>query len=159
MKKIYLTLVIALMAVGVSAQNIQVQGRGFMGADPCMLEPKLTNEQQESIKRFRTELQKELLQINNLLNEKRAQLRTLEQTDKPDTKAINSKIDEITNLQNKKMKAVSANRAKIRSILSEEQRLEFDLRMKNRQKLGRNHGKMVNEPKVMQLRMRSVKTN
>ncbi|PKO95436.1 MAG: hypothetical protein CVU12_10030 [Bacteroidetes bacterium HGW-Bacteroidetes-7] len=128
MKRFYITLVFALFAISLAAQNRPVGERGFMGANPAKLEPKFTTEQQEAIKNLRLELRKEMLQVENQLAEKRAQLKTLEQVEKPDMRAINSKIDEITSLQNKKMKASAANKAKVRSLMTDEQRLMFDTR-------------------------------
>lgn len=128
MKKFYVTLAMAIFAISLSAQNMPVRDKGFMGANPAKLQPQLTAEQQESIKNLRLELRKEMIQIDNQLAEKRAQLKTLEQVEKPDMKAINSKIDEITALQNKKMKASAANKAKVRSLLTDEQRVAFDSR-------------------------------
>ncbi|PKP06761.1 MAG: hypothetical protein CVU10_04170 [Bacteroidetes bacterium HGW-Bacteroidetes-5] len=128
MKKFYITLIMAISVLSLTAQNHQVQNRGFMGANPANLEPKFTQEQRESIKALRFELEKEMVQVQNQLGEKKAQLKTLQQVDKPDMKAINSKIDEITSLQNKMMKAKAANTAKIRSLLTDEQRLMFDKR-------------------------------
>lgn len=128
MKKIYITLIMVISVLSLTAQNHPEQHRGFMGANPANLEPKFTQEQMASIKALRFELEKEMVQVRNLIGEKRAQLKTLQQVDKPDMKAINSKIDEITSLQNKMMKAKAANTAKIRSLLSDEQRLMFDKR-------------------------------
>lgn len=128
MKKVYITLIMLVIAVAGVAQQRQIQGRGYMGANPKALEPVLTAEQSEAIVSLRNELKKDLLQINNQLAEKRAQLKTLQQTEKPNLKAIDSKIDEITDLQNKKMKLVARTEAKIRENLTEEQRLQYDLR-------------------------------
>lgn len=128
MKKVYIILIMAFLAVSLSAQNRPVQDRGYMGANPARLAPKFTTEQSEAIAALRNDLQKEVLQINNKLAELRAQLRTLEQVEKPDMRAVNSKIDEITSLQNKRMKVLAANRAKVRSLLTDEQRLEYDMR-------------------------------
>lgn len=128
MKKVYITLIISFLAFSLTAQNRQVQDRGFMGANPAKLGPNFTTEQSDAIKALRFELEKEMIQVNNQIAEKRAQLKTLEQVDKPDTRAINSKIDEITSLMNKRMKATSANKAKIRSLLTDEQKVMFDKR-------------------------------
>ena len=128
MKKVYIFLIMAFFAVSLSAQNRPVQDRGYMGANPARVAPTLTAEQSEAISALRGELQKELIMINNQLAELRAQLRTLEQVDKPNMRAVNSKIDEITSLQNKRMKVMSANRAKVRELLTDEQRVEYDLK-------------------------------
>jgi len=147
MKKVYITLFMAVMAISAVAQNRPVQDKGFMGANSAKLAPKLmaqhqlTAQQQESITKLRFELKAELLQINNQLTEKRAQLKSLQQVDKPSNKAINSKIDEITDLQNNKMKMIAQNQIKVRENLTAEQRLQYDLRINNR-KRGSKRGAM-----------------
>lgn len=129
MKKVYITLIMTFVAISSIAQNRSLQERGFMGANPAMLEPQITVEQQEAISKLRFELNKELLPINNELAEKRVQLRSLKQEEKPKMKAVNSKIDEITDLHNKKMKLVANFHVEVRKHLTEEQRLAYDLRM------------------------------
>ncbi|MDP3452200.1 MAG: hypothetical protein Q8R90_04530 [Bacteroidales bacterium] len=154
MKKVYITLIISLIAFSLTAQNRQVQERGFMGANPAKLGPNFTTEQAEAIKATRFEFQKEMVLVNNQIAEKRAQLKTLQQVDKPDMRSINSKIDEITTLQNKRMKAAAANQAKIRSLLTDEQRVMFDKRMGQRgdaKQKGMRSQKMMNSHKMMQI--------
>jgi len=141
MKKVYITLIMAIIAVSAVAQNRPLQERGFMGANPAQLVPQLTVEQQESINILQLELRKELLQINNQLAEKRIQLISLQQVEKPSTKSINSKIDEITTIYNKKMKMIAQNRIKVRELLTEEQRVQFDLRMGSGRR-GSNRGNL-----------------
>lgn len=134
MKKVYITLIMAFIAISAIAQNRPHQERGFMGANPAILEPQMSVEQQEAISKLKFELKKELLSVNNQIAEKEIQLRSLQQVEKPKMKDINSKIDEITNLQNKKMKIVANHRVEVRKHLTEEQRLAYDLRMNSRRK-------------------------
>ena len=141
MKKVYITLIMAFVAISSIAQNRPLQERGFMGAHPAMLEPQITVEQQEAISKLRFELNKELLPINNELAEKRVQLRSLKQVEKPKMKAVNSKIDEITDLHNKKMKLVANFHVEVRKHLTEEQRLAYDLRMSSGRR-GNKRGSM-----------------
>ncbi len=129
MKKFYFTLLMAFMVLSLSAQNLQVQPRGFMGANPARLMPTLTEDQTIAINNLRVEHEKEMLQLQNKLQELRAQLRTLQQVDKPNTKAVNSKIDEITTLQNKSMKQRAEHQSKVRALLTDEQKLAFDKRV------------------------------
>jgi Spy/CpxP family protein refolding chaperone len=138
MKKVYITLIMAMIAISGMAQVRQPEGRGYMGANPRMLEPTLTAEQSQAIAALRSELSKELLQVNNQMAELRAQLRTLQQVDKPDLRAIDKKIDQVTDLQNKRMKLVARTEAKIRENLTEEQRLQYDLRRGKRASHFRN---------------------
>lgn len=146
MKKFYITLFMAFTALSLMAQNNPVAPKGFMGANPANLAPKFTEEQKTAMKSLRFEIEKEMLQIHNQLGEKKAQLRTLQQVDKPDMKSINSKIDEITALQNKAMKLKAANHAKVRALLTDEQRLEFDKRMGQKREGKRVHMQRDNRP-------------
>ncbi len=96
---------------------------------------KLDDKQREEIKKIRTEQVKERTQTRNLLKEKRAKLEVLQTADKPDMKEINKVIDEIAVVQAKEMKAKAADRQKIRSLLTEEQRVYFDAQGTNRDKM------------------------
>ncbi len=134
MKKIYFTLIILGVAVTLKAQNPAFEGRGYMGANPQRTMPQMTAEQQESIKSINLEFRKELNEINNLLGEKRAQLRILVHKDNADMRAVNKKIDEISALQARKLKATTEKLVKTRALLTDEQKVMFDSRshMKNR---------------------------
>lgn len=135
MKKFFSTLVMLTVVLALSAQEqkqepkrgMEVRKEGFMKANPVSLAPKLTADQQKQMAEFRLNLQKEMLQIDNQLNVRRAELKALQQVEKPNMKSIYSKIDEITGLQNKKMKAKADHQNQARSILTEEQRIQFDM--------------------------------
>jgi len=120
------------LAITVTAQQqniiVKRQGEGFMKANSECLIPGITADQQKQIQDLRLKQQKENLQISNELYEKRAQLRTLQQVDKPNMKSVNSKIDEISALQNKKLKLMAEHRNNVRNLLTDEQRVQFDLR-------------------------------
>lgn len=88
----------------------------------------LTPEQHAAIKESVLAKNKKVIQLNNQLNEKQAQLQSLESSDKSDLKSINKVIDEIGALIASRMKAEAECKQKIRSVLSEEQRVEFDLK-------------------------------
>ena len=86
----------------------------------------LDEKQREEMKKIRTAQLKESVQTRNRLKEKRAKLELLQTADKPDMKEINKVIDEIASIQAQEMKAQAASRQKIRSLLTEEQRIYFD---------------------------------
>lgn len=98
-----------------------------MKANPSTLAPKFSPEQQKQMAEFKLELQKEMIQLHNQLGEKKAQLKTLQQVEKPNMKSIYSKIDEISDLQNREMKLMADHQNKVRSILTDEQRVKFDM--------------------------------
>ncbi len=109
---------VKLLEVG---ENIQLLGGyGFIS--------NLSQGQHQQIKTLELAKQKQLNQLNNQLAEKKARLRTLEAQDKPDMKAINQTIDEQAKLMADKMKAEAECRQKVRAILTDEQRVEFDAR-------------------------------
>ena len=92
----------------------------------------LDEKQREEISKIRTEQMKERVQTRNLLKEKRAKLELLQTADKPDLKEINKVIDEISVVQAQEMKVQAASRQKIRSLLTEEQRIRYDASYSNK---------------------------
>ncbi len=92
----------------------------------------LDEKQREEIKKIRMEQMKERTQTRNQLKEKRAKLEVLQTADKSDLKEINKVIDEIASIQAQEMKAQAAHRQKIRSMLTEEQRVYFDAHFANK---------------------------
>lgn len=119
--------VVLTMSAQEQKKEVVIKSEGMMKANPAHLAPSFTPEQQKQMAEFKLNLQKEILQIDNQLNEKKAQLKTLEQAEKPNMKSVYAKIDEISNLQNQKMKAMATHKNSVRSILTEEQRIKFDM--------------------------------
>jgi Spy/CpxP family protein refolding chaperone len=110
--------------------------KGFSGI------PNLTDTQKLKIKELRNNLKKEILPIRNQIGEKRARLNTLETSPKPEIESINSTIQEIQNLKTKILKIRAVHVQEVRKLLTEEQRIEFDLRkQKLQKKLKRKAGK------------------
>lgn len=103
--------------------------------------PNLSQEQKDEIKKLRLEVTKETTSIRNQIAEKRARLNTLQSEDKADMKAINKTIDEIAALQAQKMKAKANCHVKVRALLNDEQKVDFDSR-KFHQNFGRGMGQM-----------------
>jgi Spy/CpxP family protein refolding chaperone len=93
---------------------------------------KLDDRQREGIRKIRTEQMKARSQTRHQLKEKRAKLELLQTADKPDMKEIDKLIDEIAALQAQDMKARAADRQKIRSLLTEEQRIHFDAQKRSK---------------------------
>lgn len=102
--------------------------------------PNLTDVQKSKIKELNLQMKKEMLPLNNTLEEKKARLNTLETAEKPDLTVINSTIDEINVIQSKLMKLRAAHRQDVRKLLTPEQRIEFDLQPRHDGKQGRNKG-------------------
>src|SRR3989339_975255 len=87
----------------------------------------LSDEQKQKIDKIKFANQKENLQLKNKLAEKKAQLKTLESADNADMSAINKIIDEMSALKAEMHKKRAAQKQEIRKILTEEQRLQFDI--------------------------------
>jgi Spy/CpxP family protein refolding chaperone len=98
-----------------------MQGGGFLGI------PDLTDNQMKELQRIKMEHMKEVMPLKNELDEKEAHLRTLATAANPDINAIYAEIEKIglirTDLQKKKAKMEQD----IRKVLTEEQRLFFDM--------------------------------
>ncbi len=120
--------------IAVDGDNVTVDGKPvqmyrtfkFKGDHESI--PNLTDDQKKQIKDIRVAYAKDATKTKNLVREKRAHLQTLKGEDKPDMKAINQTIDEMTELQNKQMKARVEMQLKIRALLTDEQKVFFDNR-------------------------------
>ena len=86
----------------------------------------LTNQQKEQIKSIHTTFLKKTNPLKNQLAEKRAHLRTITAVDKPNQKEIDNTIDEIGQLRTQILKARTDMQLKVRSLLTEEQKIHFD---------------------------------
>lgn len=89
---------------------------------------KLSDEQKEKIKAIKLVNMKETLKLKGKMAELHAHLQTLSTADIADMNAINITIDEITKTQNQLMKSRESYKQQVRGILTEEQRVEFDLK-------------------------------
>ncbi len=137
--------IILLMAVSTSfAQRGQgKRGMGFndrpASNQQCMkMIPDLTEEQESKMEDIRLNHMKEMTSNRNLLNEKRAKLRTLQTQDNPEMDAINKVIEEMGEIRTKMQKNKAAHHQEIRSLLTEEQKVYFDNHLMKREKRGRH---------------------
>jgi len=103
--------------------------------------PNLTEEQKTKIKSLRLATMKEIQPLRNQLGELRAKGKTLTTCEKSDMKAINANIDDITKLQNQIMKIREANHQQIRVLLTDEQRIFFDMKKHDRRMSPKNFTK------------------
>lgn len=87
----------------------------------------LTAEQKEAFKQSMLAEQKALLPIRNELREAEAHQVSLMTVEKPDMKAIDKNIEKIGELKIQMEKIQAKHRLDLRSQLTEEQRLKFDL--------------------------------
>jgi len=116
-----------LLAVLLLASPLFSQGMHYhKGMERIKGMADLTDEQVEKIKDIKTSLMKEITPIRTKLKTMRAELDELLIVEKPDTRAINKKIDAMSSIRTEIQKKRIANRLKIREFLTEEQRVWFD---------------------------------
>jgi Spy/CpxP family protein refolding chaperone len=144
MKTTYFIATIALAMMLTGTGNILAQPaskgemkRTEMHKGPHNGIPNLTEEQKTKIKDLHVANYKETKPLRNQLGELKAKQRTLTTADKPDLKAIDANIDEITKVMNQLMKSRAAFHQQVRALLTDEQKMWFDTHPMNRQ-----HGNM-----------------
>jgi Spy/CpxP family protein refolding chaperone len=107
--------------------------RGNMEQGDCLRQDRmeanleLSDEQQINIDALKLAHQKKMLPLKNELNEKQARMKTLQTAEVPDMKAINSLIDEMGTIKTKMAKERATQHQEIRKLLTEEQRIKFDM--------------------------------
>jgi Spy/CpxP family protein refolding chaperone len=134
MKKIVLLLAIATMAMPIFAQNPQQQKQQRKNFEEkeniCtsdkMCKLNLTDEQKEKIDVLKLNHQKENNTFRYDIDILKAEYNKLLASDNASEKEINAKIDQITTIHGKKMKADAKHKREIRSLLNDEQKLIFD---------------------------------
>jgi Spy/CpxP family protein refolding chaperone len=108
--------------------------------------PGLTDKQKGDIKVVRLAMIKDINGLKDQINEKEAQLRTLTRADKPDSKAIDKLIDEISVLQANKRKRIESTRQQIRAMLNDEQKIWFDQHCQVQQRKTQAHPAKGQQP-------------
>jgi Spy/CpxP family protein refolding chaperone len=91
-------------------------------------EPFFTEEQKEAIKEIRLQTAKQLKPLRNELNELNARQKTLTTAADADLDAIYANIEKISGIKTEIAKLSAKQHQKIRSLLTEEQLLKFDMR-------------------------------
>jgi Spy/CpxP family protein refolding chaperone len=101
-------------------------GRGE--GSPMHVALNLTEDQQKQITALRITHQKEMVQLQNDMAIKRAELQKYKTAEKPDMAQINSTIDAIGKLNTEMQKKMVVHQLAVRNLLTEEQKLAFDAR-------------------------------
>jgi Spy/CpxP family protein refolding chaperone len=110
------------------SKGMEKQSMSDMGHGKHMpMIPGMTEQQKEQMEQLRTEHLKVMLPLKNQLQEKMVRLHTLSTAEKVNMNDINKKIEEIGELKIKMMKEQAAHRQDIRKLLTEEQRVMFDM--------------------------------
>jgi Spy/CpxP family protein refolding chaperone len=131
MKITLLAAVMMLPILGLQAQQRGQNGQGNRQYSERSGIPDLTAEQKEQMQAYRLDVQKSSLPIKNELGENRAKMNTLITAVDPDMKAIDKLIDENAKLMASIMKIKAQNHQKVRSLLTEDQRVVFDTKSVN----------------------------
>lgn len=87
----------------------------------------LSEAQEKQIEELRTAHAKEMLPLRNTLNEKEARLQTLRTAEKYDKAAVEKVLTEISNIKLQMAKSREAHRQDVRALLTDEQRVKFDM--------------------------------
>jgi len=141
MKKIIPLMLVAFLMIAGQTINAQTQDEGATAkastakhdckGKGCMQGiPDLTDQQKQKIEDLCLATKKEMNGIKNLMGEKQAHLKTLQDAEKADMTAINKTIDEISVLKADIMKKHEATRQTIRGLLTEKQKTVFDTKPK-----------------------------
>jgi len=102
--------------------------------------PNISDEQKAQLKIKRTAMMKEVLPLRNSLKEKMAHLNTLSSADEVDMKAINKQIESISKDKAAMMKIRAKFRQEVRKVLTDDQRVYFDMHNNNMMKKGHHQG-------------------
>jgi len=125
-KSIIITALFIFFAAGISAQENQIHQKN-KNEKSFMNIPDLTDTQKEQIKEMRTEHMKEVMPLKNELKEKEARLQTVSTGDNADLNNIYSVIDEISIIKTDLAKKRAAFKFEVRKVLTEDQRVYFDM--------------------------------
>ena len=144
-KKITWLVIILLMAGSVQSfaqrgRNYNNQGRRYYNnaSWSCNI-PNLTDDQQQKIETLRLSHLRERTNYQNQMNELRARKITLMRSNNTNLGELNSLIDQITTLQNKKMQLAAKHRTDVRALLTDDQKVYFDSKpMYRNRAYGRN---------------------
>ena len=129
------TTVLALTIIGGTAFTTAAQGPGCQksGNPTCQHDKQgcpianLTDDQQKKIDALRQTMMQQSLELQTQIKEKQAHLKTLTIAAQPDMAAINKTVDEIYVLKAELAKKREAHKQEVRKVLTEEQRLQFDM--------------------------------
>jgi len=113
-------------------------GGGHMFGAPWMAT--LTPEQRAKIDALHLQLAKKQAPLEAKKHALKVELKLLILTDKPDRKAIDKKIDELVTVKSRFMRNKIGHKIDMRALLTDEQRVSFDLGMMRKYGHGKPHG-------------------
>ena len=142
-KSIIIIAVMIFVSSSIFAQGPNGNKTGNKG-DKFMNIPDLTDAQKEQIKDMRTKHMKEILPLKNDLKEKEAHLQTISTGDNVDLNKVNAAIDEISIIRTDIAKKRAAFRQDVRKILTDDQRVYFDMHSGHKKHMKHKHNKGKN---------------
>jgi len=147
MKTRNLTIIAILLFVtgSVFAQGNQGKKAGLKGQKGqkgmFMNIPDLTDAQKTQMKDMRTANMKEMMPLRNKVQEKQAHLTTVSTGDNVNMNEVNKTLEEISAIKLKMAKNKFAHRQEVRKILTDDQRVYFDMHSGNKMKKGMHGNK------------------
>ncbi|UCH14641.1 MAG: periplasmic heavy metal sensor [Bacteroidales bacterium] len=114
-------------------QKRDMDNRGYNCPHSKQLIPDISEDQEMKIQKLKTAHMKEMLKFKSELEEKNARLKSLQTADDVDMDKIYKVIDEIGSIETKMTKERADMHQEIRALLTDEQRVHFDIQyLKNR---------------------------
>jgi len=127
----------SVFAQGNQGRKGNFDGQGRMNkADRFMNIPDLTDAQKTQLKDMRTANMKEMLPLRNEIQEKQAHLKTVSTGDNVNMNDVNKTLEELSAIKLVMAKKRAAHRHEIRKILTDDQRVFFDMHAGNKMKKG-----------------------
>ena len=100
----------------------------------------LSDEQRKTVDKLRLAYKRDKYLLKAKLKQAKVELALLITKDSPEKSAINSKIDQIVKLKKEKLHLKANHKINVRRVLTEDQRVQFDLAVLKRMAKGK-HGK------------------
>ncbi len=148
-KNLVIAVLFIFLSAGIFAQKGNMMPQNKKAQGMFMNIPDLTDAQQTQLKEIRTAHMKEMLPLKNELKERNAHLQTLQTADKPNMNEIYAEIDKIGAIKTNMAKKHADFRQEVRKILTDDQRVYFDMHAEQMHKkmMNKKHpkGKMMNK--------------
>lgn len=143
--RLMLVAVMAITTIGLQAQpGPNPEGpkgpRGMQEKHRGNFIPDLTEDQKAQMKELHIANKKETSMLMLDIEEKRIQLKKLLAVESPDMKAVENKLDEIFELKKKAALLKIKNHQEVRNLLTDDQKVVLDMKMKHVRKMDFHHG-------------------
>ncbi|MBN2668480.1 MAG: periplasmic heavy metal sensor [Bacteroidales bacterium] len=160
MKQISAYLLVAF--VFIVANNLKAQDQATTEKPQNGIEaiiPDLTDQQKTEIEKLRIAHMKEIQQIKNQLDIKKAELKALQTAENPDMNAINKNIEERSALRTDLEKKSAAHHQAVRDLLTDDQKVIYDSKTARKHQYGPQAGHKCNHQPGTQCGNKNAKGN